>query len=153
MEEKSRVLLKFTPQIGLGKILFSCNKEEDILERLGGIVERNIDFFDKNEYVIHLDYLDLAISVNLYFESGIFDRLSIHTQDVILDDFQFSHHIKNEILLFIAEYHNRHKLLFDIKVEIIEDVRETCYIYDTVGLTIWFDEKQRISDICVEKQK
>lgn len=152
MEEKDKDLnnIIFTPQIGFGKILFSFNKEEDILNVLDTPYEREIYIFNDNEYVIHLDYWDINISVSLYFEDRIFDYLSIHTQDAILDNFQFSRHNQSEILTYIKEYHSVYKLDFVEKKEYDKDVDETCFTYDNVGLTIWFDGNG-ISGICVQK--
>lgn len=152
MEEKDKDLnnIIFTPQIGFGKILFSFNKEEDILNVLDTPYEREIYIFNDNEYVIHLDYWDINISVSLYFEDRIFDYLSIHTQDAILDNFQFSRHNQSEILTYIKEYHSVYKLDFVEKKEYDKDVEETCFTYDNVGLTIWFDGNG-ISGICVQK--
>ncbi len=140
----------FTPQVGFGKILFSFSKEEDVLKVLDTSHEREIYAFNDNEYVIYLDYLDINISVSLYFENKVFDHLSIHTPDAILDNFQFSRHSQSEILTYIKEYHSIYKLDFAKKEEYDKDVDETCFTFDNIGLTIWFDGKG-ISDICVYK--
>lgn len=151
MEEKDKDnKLIFKPQVGLGEILFSFNREKEVLEVLGDSAERSIDVFSDNGYVIHLDYWNLSIFVNLYFENRFFDRLSIHTQDIILENFRFSHYKQSEILSFIKEYHNAYKLDFIEKVESDEDIEEIWYFYENLGLTIWFD-KNGISDICVQK--
>lgn len=152
MEEKDRDnnLFIFRPQIGLGDVLFSFDKEDEVSKILGDSAERSIDTFNDNEYVIHLDYWNLDVFISLYFENKVFDRLSIHTQDVILNGFRFSLHNQTEILSFIKEYHNTHKLDFIEIIEDMESVEEICYTYDTIGLTIWFDENG-ISDICVQK--
>jgi hypothetical protein len=150
MEEKDKdINIVFKPQIGFGEVLFSFNKEEDVLKILGTSAERSVDIFNDEEYAIYLDYWNLDISVSLYFENNRFDYLSIHTQDVILDGFCFSLHNQTEILSFIKEYHNVYKLDFVEKIEDIESVEEICYTYDTIGLTIWFD-KIGISGICVQ---
>jgi hypothetical protein len=130
--------------------LFSFNREEKISEILGNSAERSVDIFSDNEYIIHLDYWNWNISVNLYFEENKFDYLSIHTQNIILENFCFSCHNQIEILSFIKEYHNFHELDFIEKIESDEGVEETWYFYENLGLTIWFD-KNGISDICVQK--
>ncbi|GAB6120958.1 hypothetical protein [Dysgonomonas termitidis] len=153
MEEKDKDnIFIFKPQIGLGKVLFSFNKEEDILKILGTSAERSIDIFSKEEFAIYLDYWNLSIFVSLYFENSFFDRLSIHTQNIILDNFCFSHHNQSEILSFIREYHNTYKLDFIEKIEFDKNTEETWYFYENLGLTIWFD-KNGISDICVQKTR
>ena len=92
----------------------------------------------------------MSISVNLYFEENKFDYLSIHAQNIILENFGFTAHDQNEILSFIKEYHNIYKLDFIEKIESDEDIEETWYFYEKLGLTIWFD-KNGISDICLQK--
>lgn len=151
MEEKDKdINIVFKPQIGFGDVLFSFNKEEEVLKILGAFSERNVDIFDDIEYAIHLDYWNLDMSVSLYFENNKFDYLSIHTRNIILDGFRFSLHNQIEILSFIKKYHNVHKLDFIEKIENIETVNEICYTYNTIGLTIWFD-KIGISGISVWK--
>ena len=57
MEEKDKDIdFNFTPQVGLGRILFFFSKEEEVSAVLGNSAERSIGIFSDNEYVIHLDY-------------------------------------------------------------------------------------------------
>lgn len=150
MEEQDKDIdLTFIPQVGFGEILFSFN-EDQVLHILGDSAERNIDYFNTNEYALYLDYWDYNIFISLHFENSTLERLSIHTQNIILDDFCFSHHNQSEILSFIRRYHYTHNLNFTETVEFNEEVKETCYIYNRIGLTIWFDENG-ISDICLQK--
>ena len=153
MEEKGKDIdFNFTPQKGVGKILFSFN-EKDVLKILGTPTERSVDVFFDNEYAIYLDYYnsyDSHLSVNLYFENNILDYLSIYTNDIILDNFQFSLYHQDEILSFIKKYHDVHKLDFVEKEEYNKNTKEIFYDYDNIGLAIWFD-KSGISGICVQK--
>jgi len=152
MEEKNKDIdLNFTPQVKLGEVLFSFN-EQEVLQSLGASAERSLDIFNDREYVIHLDYWSYNFFVSVYYENNKFDYLSIHTQDIILEDFRFSDHKKKDILSFIKQYHEKYKILFLEKEEYDKDTDEICYNYESIGLTIWFDRTD-ISDISVQKTK
>jgi hypothetical protein len=149
MEEKDKdINIVFRPQVGFGKILFSFNEEKEILNVLGTFTERSIDIFNEDEYAIYLDYWNISIS--LYYEYSKFDYLSIHTQDIVLEEFRFSEHEKRDILSFIKKYHDKHHLGFVEDIDYNKNTKEICYYYRNIGLTIWFD-KNGISGINVQK--
>lgn len=150
MEEKDNdINIIFRPQIGLGKILFSF-QEEDIITLLGVPEEREIDIFNDMEYAVRLFYYRLKIYLSAYYENNKFDYLSASTNDLILDNVKFSTLKKREILKFIENYHNVHKITFLMEKEYHKEVNEYYYHYESIGLSIWF-ENSLISDICVQK--
>jgi hypothetical protein len=150
MESKDKdINIVYTPQIGLGRILFSF-QENDIVKVLGTPDEREVDIFDSSEYAIYLYYYKIKIYPSLYFENSNFDYLSIFTSDLILDNVKFSTLKKREILKFIKNYHEIYNIRFLMKKEYDEKVNEHYYSYRNIGLSIWF-EGDLISDICVQK--
>jgi len=149
MEKGSNIDLIFTPQVGLGKIMFSFD-QVNIESILGTPEEKNAETFSENEYVLRLYYKKFRLAFSIYFENEKFDYLSIFTNDIILDGFCFSKHKMKKILSFIKQYHEKNGIFFLEKRIYDEDTEETYFIYDNIGLTIWFYKKE-ISDICVQK--
>lgn len=139
----------FYPEKGLGKIDFSFG-EKEIISILGEPENRAIGtYLEENEYTVYLRYFSLGISLYLNFENDKLDYLSISSEDLILDNVQFSSLRKKGLIRFIQHYCIEHKL--DEKYEKKSDNDEEWYFFEGIGLTIWFEKRNgKMSDICVE---
>lgn len=139
----------FYPQKGLGKISFSFN-EEEIISILGEPEEQEVvTDLGENEYTVYLLYFSLGISLTLHFENDKLDYLSIFSDDLILDNVQFSSLRKKGLIRFIQNYCIEHKLCE--KYEKKSDNDEEWYFFKGIGLTIWFEKRNgKMSNVCVE---
>lgn len=139
--------ITFYPGKGVGKIEFSFN-EDDIVEALGEADEIDEDTISETESVVSVLYYDLGLD---FFVEYIDDDqiLSIHSDDIILDDKNIAPMEQDEMLQFMRTYHEKNNLEFLHEKAIDEETDEECHYFDNIGLTLWYEEDTLV-DICCQ---
>jgi len=141
----------FHPNIGLGKIQFFF-QEKEIIDVLGIPDKREIDIQDTNDYVLRLFYIISDLSFYLHYEDNKFIYMSIHLNDVILEELKLTLLSERIVIDYIKDYHEKNHYIFLLEESFNSEMKETCYYFESIGLTIWYEDGS-ISDICVQNSR
>ncbi len=136
----------FFPTKGMGEVLFTST-EEEIIDILGKPESREINDEGDGFNSIELYFDQHDISIFLHFDGKIFEYMSIHSNNLLFNEIDFSKENKTTIIDNIEAYYKENKIEIDLQIE--KDLPEYIYTYNAIGLTIWF-EKEEIVDISVE---
>lgn len=135
---------KFTPNEGVGEVLFKFNKEQ-IIKKLGNPIEEKMDN-ELQSQMLEYELNGKFMLIFIHYEDSKFDYTSIHTDVLYMDDIEISTMNKDELLDFLKEYYEKLNLNFNFKYT--EDDLDDYYEFDDIGLTVWFEEDV-ITDISV----
>lgn len=136
----------FRPNLGIGGLLFFDN--ENIIKGKIGIPDlENIDTNESEDYTINLSYKTLELECFVHYEDSKFSYTSFHLPNLFIDNVNLENMEQNDCIIFFKTYHSNHSI--EYLVEIKEDIEETVYFFENIGLTLWFS-KNGLSDISLE---
>lgn len=134
--------INFIPNVGFGKIQF----EYDEFKTINILGEQYIKTVDAESEISRYNYGHFT--TNFHYEKDEYDYMSIHLNDLILEGINISILSEIDFIDFIKSYYNKHKILFEYKLEKSEF--EKSYYFKDIGLTVWY-EASILSDICIHK--